>query len=90
MDGIGILSWEDGVEYVGQFQNDKFHGNGQYKWKDGKTYIGGWVQGMQHGDGKLIVQNKVKIGKWVNGERDGAWIHQYDESNGQSENDSCS
>lgn len=75
MDGFGKLVWNDGVEYIGQFKEDKFHGQGTYKWKDDKIYIGGWLNGEQHGEGKLISGNKMKVGKWENGERVGNWIN---------------
>ena len=76
MQGFGKLSWPDGVEYVGQFSNDKFQGQGQYKFDDGKIYVGGWNEGKQHGEGKLISGNKVKIGRWLFGDRDGEWIQE--------------
>jgi hypothetical protein len=42
MEGAGKLFWPDGVEYVGQFEKDRFHGHGIYRWADGKVYNGSW------------------------------------------------
>lgn len=82
MNGYGKLIWYDGVEYIGQFLDDKFHGQGQYKWPDGKMYVGGWLAGRQHGEGKLLFANKMKIGKWNNGVREGSWIQIVDNPSG--------
>lgn len=80
MEGFGKLTWPDGVEYTGQFSQDRFHGQGQYKYDEKKIYIGGWFEGKQHGEGKLILQNKIKIGKWDMGERQKEWIKEITES----------
>lgn len=29
MDGFGILTWPDGSQYIGQFENDKMSGRGR-------------------------------------------------------------
>ena len=42
--------------------------------------MGGWNEGKQHGEGKLISGNKVKIGRWLFGDRDGDWIQEITES----------
>lgn len=55
MEGFGNLKWPDGVEYIGQFMHDKFHGQGQYYWIDGKIYVGDWNTGLQHDEkGRMI------------------------------------
>ena len=40
MHGKGIIKWNDGKSYEGEFVNDKREGNGVFKWKDGRTYDG--------------------------------------------------
>lgn len=32
-------------KYVGDFQNDQFHGKGAYQWSKGNFYVGNWVEG---------------------------------------------
>lgn len=39
------MFWPDGKRYVGEYENDKKHGQGQYTWDNGREYIGGWNQG---------------------------------------------
>ena len=85
MEGKGRLFWPDGVEYHGQFKQDRFHGLGIYHWADGKIYNGQWFEGKQHGEGNLIHGNKIKIGKWNMGERDKEWIREITESQSEIE-----
>ena len=80
MEGFGKLSWPDGVEYVGQFTEDRFHGQGQYRWGTGKIYNGGWKEGKQHGEGKIIHNSKIKFGIWNDGQRQTEWLKEVDES----------
>jgi hypothetical protein len=40
MQGKGILIWQDGKKYEGDFEDDKRHGQGVFLWKDGKEYRG--------------------------------------------------
>ena len=42
MDGFGIYIYDDNVTYIGQFENDKKQGFGDYKWTDGRKYRGWW------------------------------------------------
>lgn len=42
MDGFGHLKWPDGIEYIGELLDNKFHGYGQYFWADGSSYSGKW------------------------------------------------
>ena len=40
------MVWKiNGEEYIGQFHENKRHGDGTFKWKDGKKYIGNWEKG---------------------------------------------
>lgn len=36
MHGKGILTFADGRKYIGDFEEDKMHGFGQFLWPDGK------------------------------------------------------
>jgi len=46
--GEGTLHSPDtGSKYVGQFQNDQFHGEGDQTWSDGSKYKGQWKTGQK-------------------------------------------
>ena len=42
MHGNGLLKYEDGRFYQGEFAFDKKNGNGLFYWGDGRKYEGGW------------------------------------------------
>lgn len=37
---MGTYIWADGRKYVGQWFNNKMHGQGTFSWADGKQYTG--------------------------------------------------
>ena len=45
MDGYGVFTWSDGRKYLGEYKEDKKHGQGQFIWPDGRQYKGGWGNG---------------------------------------------
>eukprot|EP01034_Spumella_vulgaris_P033930 gene33930-41850_t len=52
------LSWTamacapDGWEYVGDFVDNRRHGNGTMTHSDGSVYVGEWARGKCHGQGR--------------------------------------
>ena len=44
----------NGIEYVGNFKSDKFHGEGIYKTAIGDSYEGSWIKGKKEGKGIFI------------------------------------
>lgn len=50
--GFGRHCWPDGEEYVGDWNDDKPHGSGQWKGRDGDRYEGGFRHGLRHGFGR--------------------------------------
>ena len=38
--GNGILAFDDGGKYEGDFDSGKKHGNGKFTWPNGKIYDG--------------------------------------------------
>ena len=57
--GEGVLTikhGEDGPEekYVGEFQDDYYHGFGKYTFKDGSVYEGNWDRGKKSGKGTFF------------------------------------
>ena len=49
--GNGIMTYEVGAIYDGDFINDKYNGFGTYTWPDGDVYEGEWENGQRHGVG---------------------------------------
>lgn len=69
MHGRGLLVNLDGSKYNGQFQNNKKCGYGVYIYNSSKSYEGSWLNGKQHGPGKIIKNDKVEVGEWIEGKR---------------------
>lgn len=55
--GRGTFSWPSGLQYTGEFQNNKRHGTGAQVWPDGSKYEGGFKDDARHGRGKHCWQN---------------------------------
>eukprot|EP00918_Siedleckia_nematoides_P104952 GHVU01229145.1.p1 GENE.GHVU01229145.1~~GHVU01229145.1.p1 ORF type:complete len:178 (+),score=29.26 GHVU01229145.1:24-536(+) len=50
--GLGVLRWDDGSEYEGEWRYGERHGLGVQRWKDGITrYAGQWDRDRHHGLG---------------------------------------
>lgn len=47
--GFGILNYEGGASYEGEWLDDEHHGKGVYTYKNGDTYVGDFDQGKQTG-----------------------------------------
>ena len=54
-----------GNKYVGEFQGNKFHGQGTYTWPDGAKYVGEWRDGKRNGQGTRTFHNGNQYaGEW--------------------------
>ncbi len=61
-----------GFMYIGDWQNDLFHGKGTYYWTDGTTYKGEFYCGLIYGKGKLTKPSgETYEGFFVKGIRSG-------------------
>lgn len=56
----GVLTFASGDQYLGEFKDNAFEGNGVYVWKSGTIYRGQWRHGLMNGCG-------VKLSKQPNG-----------------------
>mmetsp|Transcript_14759 Transcript_14759/g.33561 ORF Transcript_14759/g.33561 Transcript_14759/m.33561 type:complete len:90 (+) Transcript_14759:182-451(+) len=45
------MSWPDGRRYMGEYADDRKHGQGSFSWPDGRCYRGQWSRGKRHGVG---------------------------------------
>jgi len=58
--------------YVGEWKDDKFHGQGTYTWADGTKYVGEWKDGKRHGQGtQNFFNGQQYVGEWKDGKAHG-------------------
>ena len=50
-DGSGIIIWNDGSSYEGEFKKDLRHGTGLFTWSNGETYEGDYLNDFRTGKG---------------------------------------
>ena len=66
---IGTYTWEDGAKYVGEWKNNKKHGQGTYTSAEGEKYVGEYKNDKMHGQGTLTL---AEGDKYVGGFKDDA------------------
>lgn len=76
-EGQGVMQWESGDVYTGQFQADIIEGIGKKTYNDGDFYEGQWVNGKAHGIGTQCSSGNVYKGCFENGKKTGAGDMQY-------------
>lgn len=67
----GVLTMANGNKYVGQFDNDKMHGEGQLLMKDGSSYVGEFRENKRCGRGRLYRHLEYYEGLWREDEKEG-------------------
>eukprot|EP00746_Dinoflagellata_sp_MGD_P065077 gnl/MRDRNA2_/MRDRNA2_27120_c0_seq1.p1 gnl/MRDRNA2_/MRDRNA2_27120_c0~~gnl/MRDRNA2_/MRDRNA2_27120_c0_seq1.p1 ORF type:complete len:203 (-),score=22.04 gnl/MRDRNA2_/MRDRNA2_27120_c0_seq1:239-847(-) len=66
--GTGVMRWEDGREYRGQFAYDDMYGEGTMSWPTGATYVGQYCDNLKSGIGKLTLPDGSSyMGSWYQG-----------------------
>ncbi len=72
-EGVGVMMYESGRVYEGEWLNDKRHGMGFEKYKNGNEYKGQFERGKANGQGKYIWMNTGEVyeGGWLNGYKHG-------------------
>lgn len=71
-DGQGVMTWENGDVYTGEFFNGNRHGHGTLVFHDGTEYVGEWECNLQHGIGTRRWNNgDCYTGQYQNGKRTG-------------------
>ena len=75
---FGTYTFADGDKYVGEFRNDKYHGQGTYYYladnrSKGDKYVGEYKDGKPHGQGTYyhLADNQFKGDKYVGEYKDG-------------------
>lgn len=65
MSGKGVLIWENGSKYEGEFQHGKMHGLGKEVNDEGVEYKGTWQLGRKTGlIEELRPDGKLRRGEW--------------------------
>ncbi|MBI78471.1 MAG: hypothetical protein CMM53_11960 [Rhodospirillaceae bacterium] len=74
---FGTFTFADGTKYVGEFKNDKYHGQGTFtfgpksKWA-GDKYVGEHRDNKRNGQGTYTFANGDKyVGEWKDGKKHG-------------------
>lgn len=66
--GTGVMRWEDGREYRGQFAFDDMYGEGTMSWPTGASYVGQYCDNLKSGIGKLTLPDGSSfMGSWYQG-----------------------
>ena len=66
---FGSYIFDDGDKYVGEWKDDKFHGQGTYYYSNGDRYVGEWKSDKQHGQGIFYYSDgDTDKGEWKDGE----------------------
>ena len=78
VNGIGVLSWSNGDEYIGEYKDGNMHGQGTYAWEKGDQYTGEWKKNSFHGQGNFIYGDGDKyIGGYKDGKFHGKGIYTF-------------
>lgn len=74
--GTGIMKWEDGREYRGEFRFDEMYGDGRMLWPNGAQYEGQYCENHKGGLGKLTLPDGSSFeGSWYKGMRHGEVLY---------------
>lgn len=74
--GTGILRWQDGRQYQGQFAFDRLHGEGIFVWPNGDKYVGQYCDDYKSGFGTLTLADGCRFkGNWHKGKRHGDFLY---------------
>jgi len=74
--GVGMLTWDDGRRYHGQFAHGRFSGNAVMSWPDGRRYFGQYAEDVKHGEGTFTwADGRRYQGQWRAGKRDGIGVY---------------
>ena len=58
--GFGIMKYENGVVYIGEWWNGEMNGEGTMIWSDGSVYTGNFKHGLYHGSGTYLSMSETE------------------------------
>ena len=66
---FGTLTFANGAKYVGEWKDDKRHGQGNATFANGDKYVGEWKDNNYHGQGTATLATGEKyVGYFMNGQ----------------------
>ena len=69
---FSALNFDNGDKYIGEWKDDKYHGQGAYTFANGDKYVGQYQNGIKHGQGTNTYANGDKyVGGFKDGEKHG-------------------
>ena len=69
---VGTHTWDNGDKYVGEWKNNKKHGQGTYTFADGTKYVGEYSDGKRNGQFTVTYSTGVKyVGEFKNDKKHG-------------------
>ena len=69
---FGTYAWRDGRKYVGEYKDNKRHGQGTYTYANGDKYVGNFIDDKEHGQGTLTTNRGDKyVGNFIDGKKHG-------------------
>ena len=81
---FGSYTSDNGNKYVGEWKDDKQHGQGTYTWVSGEKYVGEFKDRKKHGQGTNTYVNGDKyVGEFKDGKRHGQGTYTY--ANGETD-----
>lgn len=73
--------FKKGGKYVGNYANNKKHGEGTFFYPDGTKYVGFWINDERHGQGTYYYSNgDTYEGEWSQSQRHGQGVYTYAET----------
>ena len=71
--GKGISMNKSKLIYIGDWENDLYHGEGIFNFDNNLTYVGSFLKGKKHGKGKITSEDGLYdyIGDFYNNVKDG-------------------
>ena len=64
---FGAYIHDNGDKYLGEWKDDKYHGQGTFSFIDGDKYVGGWKDDKYHGQGTFHYKNgDTYVGEFKN------------------------
>ncbi len=66
---FGTNTFADGSKYVGEYKDNKYHGQGTHTFANGDKYVGEFKDNERHGQGTYTWADGKKVsGYWMNSE----------------------
>ena len=82
--GFGVMTWENGIEYKGTWQDGRYHGHGRKLYSRGGGYEGQWMEGKREGHGMSFFAEGIHLGKMGVLRWEGSFVNDFAHGVGQS------